>query len=113
DRGNAGGREGRGQQDRARAAAARLVDSRDWYGADGRRPANLGDRSLLPSARREERLHRRRRAVRLRGDLGDVVAHLGLPERASEGGGRVIDRRTFLQSVAAGVVLASVRPAGQ
>src|SRR4029450_12972017 len=120
DRGNAGGREGRGHQSPPRAPAARLVDSRDWYGANGRRPANLGDRSLLPSARREERLHRRRRAVRLRRhaehhlvDPGDGVADLGLPERASEGGARVINRRTFLQSVAAGVVLTSVRPAGQ
>ncbi len=29
-------------------------------------PTHVGDRPLLPPARREERLHRRRRAVRLR-----------------------------------------------
>src|SRR5262249_9991521 len=103
DRGDAHGRARRGHQDRPRAAAARLVDPRDRDGPHGRRSEAIGRRSLLPPARREERLSRRCEPVRLRRhaaydvvDSGDGLAHHGFSERADANGRRVKSTRSIV-----------------
>src|SRR5262249_35816948 len=83
-------------------------ESTTWCSAD------VGHRSLLPAARREERLHRRRGAVRLRRhaehhvvDSRDGVADDGRFEGTVEGGRRVMDRRTFLRAAGAALAMGS------